>query len=230
MRRVVNYIRVGYSSASYAMWMLCRDIRRKPLDELVQILDDKLAADDVTFKGCPSKGRNGLDELALNQFSRRYIFHILARVTAFTEVGSGRGDTFDMLVDRKIKNPYDIEHIWSDDFISHQALFVTEQEFHEWRNHVASLLLLPADVNRSLQAKSYTDKLPHYAKQNFYAASLSPVIYAHQPQFLKFKDDNGFPFKSHANYTKVEQQERRKLLAALVEKIWDPDRLQEAAQ
>jgi len=230
MRRVVNYIRVGYSSASYAMWMLCRDIRRKPLDELVQILDDKLAADDVTFKGCPSKGRNGLDELALNQFSRRYIFHILARVTAFTEAGSGRGDTFDMLVDRKIKNPYDIEHIWSDDFISHQALFVTEQEFHEWRNHVASLLLLPADVNRSLQAKSYTDKLPHYAKQNFYAASLSPVIYAHQPQFLKFKDDNGFPFKSHANYTKVEQQERRKLLAALVEKIWDPDRLQEAAQ
>ena len=29
MRRVVNYIRVGYSSTSYAMWLLCRDIRRK---------------------------------------------------------------------------------------------------------------------------------------------------------------------------------------------------------
>jgi len=26
MRRAVNYIRVGYSSVSYAMWLLCRDI------------------------------------------------------------------------------------------------------------------------------------------------------------------------------------------------------------
>ena len=35
MRRVVNYIRVGYSSASYAMWLLCKEIRRKSLPELV---------------------------------------------------------------------------------------------------------------------------------------------------------------------------------------------------
>ncbi len=230
MRRVVNYMRVGYSSVSYAMWMLCRDIRRKPLNELVKILTEKLANDEVTFKGCPSRGRNGLNELALNQFSKRYIFHLLARVSAFTEAGSGRGDPFAQLVDRKVKNPYDIEHIWADDFDSHQTLFASEQEFHEWRDHIASLLLLPADVNRSLQDKSYADKLPHYAKQNFYAASLSPVIYTHQPQFIKFKDDNGFPFKPYSNYTKVEQQERRELLAALVEKIWDPKRLQEMAQ
>ena len=31
MRRVTNYIRVGYSSTSYAMWLLCRDVCRKPL-------------------------------------------------------------------------------------------------------------------------------------------------------------------------------------------------------
>ena len=27
MRRAVNYVRVGYSSVSYAMYLLCRDIR-----------------------------------------------------------------------------------------------------------------------------------------------------------------------------------------------------------
>ena len=42
MRRAANYIRVGYSSTSYAMYLLCRDIRRKPLADLVQILTDKL--------------------------------------------------------------------------------------------------------------------------------------------------------------------------------------------
>ena len=51
MRRVVNYIRVGYSSMSYTMWLLCRDIRRKPLAELVPILQQKLAEDEVTFAG-----------------------------------------------------------------------------------------------------------------------------------------------------------------------------------
>ena len=53
----------------------------------------------------------------------------------------------------------------------------------DWRNHVASLLLLPADVNRSLQAKPFDQKRVHYAKQNFYAASLDASAYQHQPQF-----------------------------------------------
>lgn len=59
MRRVVNYVRVGYSSVSYAMWLLCREIRRKPLSELVAILQNKLADDDVTFSGYAVKGRTG---------------------------------------------------------------------------------------------------------------------------------------------------------------------------
>ena len=29
MRRTVNYIRVGYSSTSYAMYNLCKDIRQQ---------------------------------------------------------------------------------------------------------------------------------------------------------------------------------------------------------
>ena len=107
MRRVVNYIRVGYSTTSYAMWLLCRDIRRKPLAQLVDILWQKLATDDVTFDGSPAKGRGGIGELALNQFSRRYIFHLLARLTAFTEAGSVAGSV-DKYVDREVKNPFDI--------------------------------------------------------------------------------------------------------------------------
>ena len=34
MRRTVNYVRVGYSSTSHAMFLLCRDIRNKFLGEL----------------------------------------------------------------------------------------------------------------------------------------------------------------------------------------------------
>jgi hypothetical protein len=225
MRRAVNYVRVGYSSVSYAMWLLCRDIRRKPLSELVLILEKKLANDDLTFAGNEGAKRRGLDDLRLNQFSRRYIYHLLARITEASEIGSGRTEGFDKLVDRKSKNPFDVEHIWPDDFSSVQQLFADEAEFVEWRNHVSSLLLLPADVNRSLQAKPFEEKREHYAKQNVYAASLDHSFYKHQPQFEKFRDEHKLPFNSFESFTKTEQLARRKLLMALVELVWSPKRL-----
>jgi uncharacterized protein with ParB-like and HNH nuclease domain len=228
MRRVVNYIRVGYSSVSYAMWLLCRDIRRKPLAELVPILQQKLADDDVTFAGSAAKGRTGIQGLGLNQFSRRYIYHLLARITEATETGAGRTESFDKLVNREVKNPFDIEHIWADDFEAVKTLFATEADFVECRNHVASLLLLPADVNRSLQAKPFDQKRPHYAKQNFYAASLDASVYLHQPQFQQFAAAHQLPFKAFNTFTKSEQESRRELVLALVEKVWSPQRLQEA--
>jgi uncharacterized protein with ParB-like and HNH nuclease domain len=229
MRRTVNYIRVGYSSVSYAMWLLCRDIRRTTLPELVSILTEKLAEDDVTFSGSPTRGRRGINGFALNQHSRRYVYHLLARLTAATELGSGRTESFEKLVDRTVKNPFDIEHIWADDFSAVQTLFSNEQEFQEWRNHVASLLLLPADVNRSLQDKEFADKRPHYAKQNFYAASLDDSAYVHQPKFKQFIDAHGLPFTSHETFTKTEQLARRNMVARLVDHVWSPERLLAAA-
>lgn len=227
MRRVVNYIRVGYSSTSYAMWLLCRDIRRKPLAELRAILLKKLQDDDVTFDGSAAKGRLGLDDLGLNQFSRRYIYHLLARLTAFTEVGAGRTDAFATYVDREVKNPFDIEHIWADSYEANSGEFGSLQEFQQWRNHVASLLLLPADVNRSLQDKPFSDKVAHYSRQNVYAASLGKAIYQHQPQFTQFIAQGSLPFGSFEQFGKSEQQQRRALVAALVKRIWSPDRISE---
>ncbi len=227
MRRAANYVRVGYSSTSYAMFLLCRDIRQKPLDELVEILEAKLANDDVSFDGWPTKDRKGIEGLALNQFSRRYIYHMLARLTAYTEFQSGRPDLFDKYVDRSSKNSCDIEHIWADDYDRYKDVFASNSEFDEARNHVAGLLLLPADVNRSFLAKSFEKKAPHYAKQNLYAASLTESAYAHQPQFLAFRDRENLPFQAYEKFGKTEQTERRQLVRALVDRIWSPDRLRE---
>jgi hypothetical protein len=38
MRRTAKYVRVGYSSTVYAMFLLCQDIRQMHHDELVQTL------------------------------------------------------------------------------------------------------------------------------------------------------------------------------------------------
>jgi hypothetical protein len=230
MRRVVNYVRVGYSSVSYTMFTLCRDIRRKPLPDLLSILQKRLAEDEVTFDGHKQKPqRKGLSDLRLNQFSRRYIYHLLARVTAFVEQGCGRTESFDKLVDRTAKNPFDIEHMLPDNYgaVSHD--FESENDFEGFRNHIASLLLLPADVNRSLQDKPYKDKVAHYGKQNFYAASLNADAYDHQPKFKQFRESNQLPFENFERFSKAEHEKRQALLVALVEVVWSPNRLEQYA-
>jgi hypothetical protein len=110
-----------------------------------------------------------------------------------------------------------------------KTVFANEAEFADWRNQVASLLLVPADVNRSLQDKPFTEKKAHYARQNFWAASLDASTYQHQPKFTNFATDNILPFKPFENFTKAEQSERRVLLNKMVEMIWSPSRLEKAA-
>jgi uncharacterized protein with ParB-like and HNH nuclease domain len=226
MRRTVNYIRVGYSSASYTMWRLCREIRDMPLNELIDTLKHELTSEaDVTFEGSQSRSRGGISQLGLNQFSRRYIRHLLARITAYTETHAGKPDLFDKYVDRSVKNSWDVEHIWPDDFDRYKNNFETQQNFDAWRNGVAALLLLPADVNRSLQGKPYEKKVPHYAKQNLYAASLAEITYQHQPQFLNLVKAQALPFHAYTTFGEKEQIERGELVLALANKVWAPDRL-----
>jgi uncharacterized protein with ParB-like and HNH nuclease domain len=226
MRRATNYIRVGYSSTAYAMFLLCRDIRRKPLGELVDVLRQKLTDDDVTFKGNVSRNRGGIDEFSVTQFSRRYVYHMLGRLTAFTEVGAGKPDLFAHYMDREQANPCDIEHIWANDYTPYKSVFATAEEFRIARNDIAGLLLLPADVNRSYQDKPFEAKAPHYAGQNLYAASLTASAYQHQPKFEAFRERLQLPFKPYTTFGKVEQAERRQLVHALVEQVWSPERLE----
>lgn len=227
MRRTVNYIRVGYSSPAYAMFLLCREIRRKPLNDLVDILDYRLANDDVSFDGNLPRGRIGIKGLGLNQFSRRYIYHLLARLTAYIEVGAGKPDLFDKYVDRQQNNPCDIEHIYPNNYSQYKDQFQSQQEFQDWRNAIAGLLLLPADVNRSYQDKPFEQKAPHYATQNLYAASLTPSAYQHQPHFKAFYQHQQLPFKSYEHFGKAEQLERNELILKLVHCVWSPRRLKD---
>jgi uncharacterized protein with ParB-like and HNH nuclease domain len=228
MRRAVNYIRVGYSTVSYAMYLLCRQIRRKSLTQLIDILKSALIDDvDVTFEGSESRDRDGLQGWIINQMSRRYIFHFLARTTAFIEKGSGGDDSFPYLVDRSRKNPFDIEHILAENYERYKTEYDDEGDFQEWRNWVPALLLLPADVNRSLQGKPYEGKVGVYAGQNLLAASLTLTPYANRPQFKAFREVHAINLKPFPTFGKTEIQQRCTILSQLANMIWSPDRLEE---
>lgn len=230
MRRVVNYVRVAYNHVNYAMYLLCKEIRRQPVHALADILIKRLKEDEVTFEGYDRKDRAGITGLGLNQFSKRYVYHLLARIARHMEVGSDRPDRFPEYVDRGAANPFDIEHILPNNFELCEGTFAEEEDYYEGRNMIGALLLLPADVNRSLQDTPYSGKLTAYSQQNLLAASLAEPTYSNQPRFAAFIRSNGLTLQSYKRFGPEEINDRAEVIAKMVDQIWSPERLKAIAQ
>jgi len=143
------------------------------------------------------------------------------------ESESGGSDRFAEYVDRSLTNLYDIEHLWANDISRYSDQFDDIEEFRSWRDNVAGLVLIPADVNRSYGAKPFEEKVGHYTKQNLYAASLAPDTYKHAPKFLAFQERECLDFKPYAAFGREQQLERRQLLKELALIVWSPERFRD---
>lgn len=95
-------------SVRYTMFNITKDVRRKSLDELKDILKSKIDNMEQTL--------DAIDDFYLNQFTARYMLHIISRMTYYLESNSGINSSFDNYVNLSRKNSYDIEHIWSNNY------------------------------------------------------------------------------------------------------------------
>lgn len=225
MRRAVNHMSVDYSTVNYAMWLLCKEIRRKSVGELVDLLTARLAEDDVTFEGGGRRRRGGVQNMQLNQSSRRYIRHLLARVTAYVEVGAGRADEYALYMDRGRKNPFDIEHLWADKIRALRRTVAVRARLHcvaQRRGGVSPSAgrrqpQLPGQVVRGqgsalrqtelLRSQLHRGDLPASATVHEVLCNRGPSV----PGVRALRE--------------IEQSERSAL--ALANKVWSPDRLED---
>jgi Protein of unknown function (DUF1524) len=219
-RRLWNFRSIAYSTMQYAMFLVMRDIRRRPVDEIVEILHDRLVKDDETF------AQN--DRYGLHQMNRRQMHFLLARMTDYVETGSSLPSRFMDYV-AEGKNRFEIEHIWADHADRHEDEFVHPSDFAEYRNRIGDLLLLPKSFNASYGDLPYEEKLPHYFGQNLLAKSLDQRCYEHNPGFLGFVRRTGLSFRPHAEFKKADVDARQELYRQIAEQIWRPERLFEEA-
>jgi uncharacterized protein with ParB-like and HNH nuclease domain len=220
--RVFNFKVVDYSTIKNAIFTITKNIRKSPIAHLPQKLEQELT--DTGFK------LDNIERFYLNQFTARYMLHFLARITCYIEANSGLNTKFEDYVNRSIKNPYDIEHIWADHFDMHKDEFQNEEYFQDNRNKFGALLLLPRDKNRSFQDDSYIKKLQMYYGENLLAKSLNEKCYQNNPQFLRFIQTSDLPFKNHLEFKKIDISKRQLLYKDICEKIWDSNRLDELAK
>lgn len=228
-RRAVNYLSMTYGAMSYAVFLTLRDIRGKHLSELVNLLLARLGEQGCDFDGTSDRKRNGFAGFGLNQWSKRYIKVLLARMTAFLETASGvRSQTSDYLVDGRGR--FEIEHIWADHPERHADEFASPVEFADWRNRFGGLLLLPKTFNASYSDLPYGEKRQHYVSQNLLARSLHEQCYERHPGFLTYIREQGLPFEALPQFRKDEMETRHLLYRQLADRVWDPQQLTREAQ
>ena len=223
IRRAVNYLTLSYSAISYTMFLLTKDIRGISVNDLKEYFIRKVNEMEFTFSGIPDRSRNGMLSFGLNQWSKRYIRHILARITVYLEKEVLGNDKFHEYTDVYRKDPYQIEHIWSDHYEQHRDEFDQILEFNDYRNRIGDLILVPKSFNTRYSDSTYSEKQKYYLQQNLLAQSLHPQAYEKNP-LKTFVQNSGLPIKPHEQYKKQDIDKRQELMRLICEKIWSIDR------
>lgn len=219
--RIWNFRATAYSTMQYAMFNVMRDIRGLTVPELATALRDTLLKIDENF--------DGNDNLYVHQQNRGQLHKILARITDYISVRSGRSSSYIELTNGT-KVRYEVEHIWADHFERHNDEFDHEADFARHRNRIGDLLLLPKQFNASYNDDPYEKKLPHYFGQNLLAASLNPLSYEKNPGFMSFAKTSGLPFNAHEQFKAADVIERGNLYRDIAKQVWNPDDLYAVAK
>ena len=218
--RIFNFRKVNWNTNKYLLFRVMKEIRDQNCQKVGMALVRALRRMDSSI--------DGITKFSLNQFSGRYMLHLLARFTSYVNVKMGNPSQFDVYVDRKRKgNTYDIEHILPDDYDSYHEAFNDIDDFKASRQMVGNLIILTRDKNRSYQDMTYPQKVIKYAGDNILAQALNDIAYKNNPHFLAIAKEYGFsPIQV---FTKNSIEERANIYLQMAADIWDPNAIKELA-
>ena len=218
--RIFNYKKINWNTNKAILFRVMCQIRNQDVKTL-----------GITLTGTLQRMSEKLDaimDFELNQFTGRYMLHMLARLTDYVNIRMGHASQFKTYIDRAPKSSYDIEHILPDDYPTYAALFNDEEDFINYRRKFGNLILLTSDHNRSYQDMNYQQKVVQYLSDNILAQSLNEGAYSNNPKLLALISE--FKFTSYMNqFDKNAIKERLQLYTSLAKAIWDPQSIKEIA-
>lgn len=217
--RIFNYKKINWNTNKNLLFRIMCQIRNQDVKtigiELVSTLQRM------------NENLDAIQNFELNQFTGRYMLHMLARLTDYVNVRMGLASQFENYVDRNPKTSYDIEHILPDDYQTYKGLFNDEEDFKNNRRKFGNLILLTSDHNRSYRDMPYDQKVVRYMGDNILAKALNAGAYQNNPKFLALRDEYGF--KAYAQFDKIAIRERLQLYTSLAKSIWNPAAIKELA-
>ena len=219
--RSVNHRTLGQSSIRYTMYSLVKEVRNTTVKQLATTLKRQVQAFE--------DGLNGIQSFTLNQRNKKFVHYFLARLTTHIEQACGVASHLDQYMDKEVKDPFEIEHLWADAYDRHTDEFDQIVDFQAHRNMLGGLVLLPKSINQSLLDESYKKKLRHYVEENLLSRPLHEDCYKKRPKFTRWVKGTGLPFKPHKQFKKADLYARTALYQAIAEQIWSPDQFDKIA-
>jgi len=210
--RMVNYRTIAQSALRYTFYLLVKEIRDSDLKALVGILKKKINEFD--------EGLDGILSFGLHGSNKRFVRYLLARITNYIEEESGTQSSLGQYMSDDATKPFEIEHIWNDNYDEFIDEFDQRDDFKRMRNLIGGLILLPRGTNQSFNDASYEEKLPHYLKENLLAKSLNKKCYEKNPNFTNFVASSNIPFVFHEHFRKKDLNERTALYEEICKKMW----------
>ncbi len=212
VRRSINFRTFGATSIRYTMYTLVKELRDKSVDELKVILTGKLKTMDEEWQA--------FSRFRLHGQNKIFVKYLLSRLSGHVDQLAGENTNFANYYHKGAGKPFEIEHIWNDDFSEYKSEFEQKNDFDDYRNRLGGLVLLPNGTNQSYGKKSYQVKKTHYIKENLLVKSLCPLAYENNPNFNKLISEHGLPFKAHEEFKKSDLETRQALYQAMCEQIW----------
>lgn len=222
-RRLFNFAKLNWNTQKTEYFATIKAIRGMSIDKLTVYLTYKLRDMEYQLTGITEADKGS--GFSWNQFTGRYMLHILARFTDFVDVQTGNQSLFDSYVNRKVKNSYDREHVIPDKYEDYRSVFSSLEEFNIYRWKLGNLILLKLDKNRSYQDMNYSEKRKYYLQNNIIAQSFHEDCYVRNPKFVTFYKTKGFDFKAYPSFGKNEILERQNLYQEMAFDIWDAKHL-----
>ncbi|MCK5707057.1 MAG: DUF262 domain-containing protein [Candidatus Aureabacteria bacterium] len=225
----VNSKRYAQNIIRNALYPLVVKIRNTSVGKLKAILIAEYNNFDYYLDGINKNkypndyNPEGISALGLNGQNRKFIKYFLARITTFIENQSAIESSFENYLNTTQKKPYQIEHLWCDNYESFKNEFDQRDEWLKFRNSIGALILLPEGTNQSHNKNLYSRKLPHYLKENLLAKSLHPDCYVNNPNFTNFVAKSNLPFKYHKQMKKENINDRLDLYYEIGKLIWNKE-------
>jgi len=212
-RRMAEYKNYGYSPMYRPMFALAKELRDKSLEDIRKVLKERSSELNESI--------DSLMNFRLTKTNKPEIYYLLARLTRWVE----GEDTSSKYMERGLKDPFEVEHIWANKFERHVDEFSDESKFSDQRNALGDLLLLPKSFNASYGALEYSGKVVQYFSQNLLAKSLNEASYSHDPNFMKKVKEYKLTFKPYGpeEFKRMAIEERQALYAQMAKLIWSTE-------
>lgn len=213
VRRSINNRKFGQTAIRYTMFNVIKQIR----DNEVAMLGINLRNEVEKI----SESWSGAKTFKLNQMNRKFVKHLLSRITNYVDTLVGKDTTYGTYHHPSGKQ-FEIEHIWSSKKEEQEEDF-EPMEFWDLRDSIGALLLLPRGTNQSFGSDKYEEKLEHYIKENTYVQTLHPKFYTKNPNFLKSELVQQLGFEPHKQFKKADILKRQEVVRKICEQLWSAE-------